>query len=148
MLNQDFKEMLLCLKDEEVEFIIVGAYALAVHGFPRATGDIDIWVGNSSDNARKIMRALSKFGAPISNLSEEDFTSPDLIIQIGVEPSRIDLLTSIDGVGFDEAWKNKLTIIAADLEVNILSKADLLKNKMATGRAKDQGDIIWLEKNQ
>lgn len=148
MLNQDFKEMLSCLKEEETEFIIVGAYALAAHGFPRATGDIDIWVSNSSDNARKVIRALSRFGAPISNLSEEDFTSPNVVVQIGVEPCRIDLLTGIDGVGFGEAWKNKVRIIIDDLELNVLSKADLLKNKLAAGRDKDHGDLTWLEKNQ
>jgi len=147
MLNPDFKEMLSCLKDEAVDFIVVGAYALAAHGFPRATGDIDIWVRNSFENAQKIMRALMKFGAPISHLSEEDFTAPDIIVQLGVEPSRIDLLTGIDGVGFDEAWQNKISIAIDDLEINILSKEDLLKNKLATGRAKDQGDIAWLENN-
>src|SRR5436305_4101138 len=104
MLNPDFRDILSCLKDEKVDFIIVGAYALAAHGFPRATGDIDIWVRNSSDNARKIMYALNKFGAPTSNISEEDFTSPDIVVQIGVEPCRIDLLTCISGVDFDEAW--------------------------------------------
>ncbi|MDQ3848955.1 MAG: hypothetical protein M3261_08385, partial [Thermoproteota archaeon] len=93
MLNPDFKDMLLCLKDEEVDFIVVGAYALAAHGFPRATGDIDIWVRNSSENAQKILSALMKFGAPISHLSKEDFTAPDVIVQLGVEPCRIDLLT-------------------------------------------------------
>src|SRR5437868_130095 len=146
MLNPDFKDMLSCLKDAEVEFVIVGAYALAAHGFPRATGDIDIWVRNSSDNAQKIMAALVKFGAPISNLSEKDFTSPDMVVQIGVEPCRIDLLTSISGVEFDEAWGNKVGITIDDLEIYVLSKADLLKNKSATGRDKDQGDISWLEK--
>jgi len=139
--------MLSCLKDEKVDFIIVGAYALAAHGFPRATGDIDIWVRNSFENAQKIMRALIKFGAPISHLSEEDFTAPDIIIQLGVEPCRIDLLTGIDGVGFDEAWQNKVIITIDDLEIGVLSKEDLLRNKLATGRDKDQGDIVWLEKN-
>ena len=148
MLNPDFKDMLSCLKDAEVEFVIVGAYALAAHGFPRATGDIDIWVRNSSDNAQKIMAALVKFGAPISNLSEKDFTSPDMVVQIGVEPCRIDLLTSISGVEFDEAWGNKVGITIDDLEIYVLSKADLLKNKFSTGRDKDQGDIAWLEKNR
>jgi hypothetical protein len=148
MLNLDFKEMLSCLKDEEVDFIIVGAYALAAHGFPRATGDIDIWVRNSFENAQKIMRALSKFGAPISHLSEEDFTAPDVIVQLGVEPCRIDLLTGIDGVGFDEAWQNKVGVTIDNLEIDVLSKEDLLRNKLATGRDKDQGDIVWLEKNQ
>lgn len=148
MLNLDFKEMLSCLKDEGVDFIIVGAYALAAHGFPRATGDMDIWVRNSFENAEKIMRALLKFGAPISHLSEEDFTAPDLIVQLGVEPCRIDLMTGIDGVGFDEAWQSKVSIAIDDLEIDVLSKEDLLRNKLATGRDKDQGDIIWLEKNQ
>jgi hypothetical protein len=148
MLNQDFRDMLLCLKEEEVEFIIVGAYALAAHGFPRATGDIDIWVRNSSDNARKILRAVMKFGAPNAALTEDDFTSPAMVVQLGVEPCRIDLLTGIDGVEFDEAWKNKVGITVDGLELHILSRTDLLKNKLATGRAKDQGDIAWLEMNQ
>src|SRR5215217_5384166 len=127
MLNPDFKDMLSCLKDEAVDFIVVGAYALAAHGFPRATGDIDIWVRNSFENAQKIMRALMKFGAPISHLSEEDFTTPDVIVQLGVEPCRIDLLTGIDGVAFDEAWQNRVSIIIDDLEIDILSKEDLLR---------------------
>ena len=148
MLNPDFKDMLSCLKDAEVEFVIVGAYALAAHGFPRATGDIDIWVRNSSENAQKIMSALKKFSAPTSNISEEDFTSPDMVVQIGVEPCRIDLLTRISGVEFDAAWRNKVSITIDDLEIYVLSKADLLKNKSATGRDKDQGDIAWLEKNR
>jgi len=148
VLNPDFKDMLSCLKGEEVDFIIVGAYALAAHGFPRATGDIDIWVRRSFENAQKIMRALTRFGAPISNLSKEDFTAPDLIVQIGVEPCRIDILTGIDGVGFDEAWQNKVSISIDDLRVDVLSKEDLLRNKLATGRDKDHGDIVWLEKNQ
>jgi hypothetical protein len=148
MLNPDFKDMLSCLKEEEVDVIVVGAYALAAHGFPRATGDIDIWVRNSSENAQKIVRALMKFGAPVSHLSEKDFTAPDVIVQLGVEPCRIDLLTGIDGVGFDEAWQNKLSITIDNLEIDILSKEDLLRNKLATGRDKDKGDIVWLEKNQ
>ena len=148
MLNPDFKDMLSCLKDEGVDFIIVGAYALAAHGFPRATGDIDIWVRNSLENAQKIIRALAKFGAPVSQLSELDFTALDLIVQLGVEPCRIDLLTGIDGVEFDEAWQNKINIMIDDLEIGILSKEDLLRNKLAAGRDKDQGDIVWLEKNR
>ena len=148
MLNPDFRDMLSCLRDEEAEFIIVGAYALAAHGLPRATGDIDIWVRNSPDNAPKVLRALVRFGAPTSNLSEADFTSPDTVVQIGVEPCRIDLLTSISGVEFDAAWKNKVTVSVDDLELHVLSKADLLKNKLSTGRDKDRSDIAWLEKNQ
>lgn len=147
MLNQDFRDILSCLKTEEVEFIVVGAYALATHGFPRATGDIDIWVRNSPVNARKTFQALLKFGAPLTDLSEADLTSPDVVLQIGVEPCRIDLMTGIDGVEFDHAWMNKVGVLIEDLEIYVLSKADLLTNKLAAGREQDQGDIAWLKKN-
>jgi hypothetical protein len=148
MLNPDFKDMLSCLKDEGVEFIIVGAYALAAHGLPRATGDIDIWIRSSQGNARKVMRALAKFGAPLSDLTPDDFMNPDSILQLGVEPSRIDILTKISGVEFSQAWRGKKTVVVGNLEVFVLSKADMLKNKLAAGRDKDQGDILWLKKHQ
>jgi hypothetical protein len=124
---------------------VVGAYALAAHGRPRATGDIDIWVRSSPENAQKVLEALEEFGAPLSNLSVEDFTVPDLIVQLGVEPCRIDLLTGVDGLDFDDAWRNKLVITLDGLEIFVLSRGDLLKNKIAAGRAKDQGDIAWLQ---
>ncbi len=148
MLNPDFRDILSCLKNEAVEFIVVGAYALAAHGFPRATGDIDIWVRTSADNAGKVLRALAVFGTPLSNLTAEDFTTPEMIVQIGVKPCRIDILTGIDGVEFGDAWRNKVSVVIDDLEIFILSKADMLKNKVAAGRDKDQGDIDWLEKHQ
>lgn len=147
MLNPDFKDMLSCLNDEQVKYIIVGAYALAAHGHVRATGDIDIWVRNSADNAAKIMRSLRAFGAPTAAISETDFLLPDLILQIGVAPCRIDIITGIDGVAFDDAWQNKLAITVDGVNIHILSKSDLLKNKMAADRDKDQGDIAWLKKN-
>ena len=148
MLTPDFRDMLSCLSDEGVEFIVVGAYALAAHGFPRATGDIDIWVRNSSENAPRVLRALARFGAPTFDLSEEDFKATDRVVQLGVEPCRIDLLTGISGVEFDEAWENKLAVTLDGIHINILSRADLLKNKLAAGRDKDLGDVAWLEKNQ
>ena len=148
MLNPDFRDILSCLKSEEVEFLIVGAYALATHGFPRATGDIDVWVRNTPDNAGKTFRALRKFGAPLLDLSEDDFTSPDMILQIGVEPCRIDLMTGIDGIGFDQGWRNRVKVLIDDLEIFVLSRADLLTNKLAADRDQDQGDIAWLKKNQ
>ena len=146
MLNPDFREMLSCLKDEGVDFILVGAYALAAHGLVRATGDIDVWLRNSPDNARRVLRALAKFGAPTSDLSEEDFTAPDTVLQLGVEPRRIDFMTGIDGVEFDEATRSKVTVDVDGVELFVLSKEDLLKNKLAAGRDKDRGDIAWLEK--
>ncbi|MDQ3685206.1 MAG: nucleotidyltransferase [Acidobacteriota bacterium] len=146
MLNPDFKDMLSCLKEERVEFLIVGAYALAAHGLPRATGDIDILVRRDNVNARRIMQAIAKFGAPTLDLSEQDFTSPDMVVQFGVEPCRIDLLTKISGVDFDDAWRNKVKVEVDGLELYVLSKADLLKNKAAAGRDKDKSDIAWLMK--
>jgi hypothetical protein len=148
MLNQDYKEMLLCLIEEKADFLIVGAYALAAHGNPRATGDIDIWVGDDPENGKAVIRALARFGAPISGLTIDDFTVPDTIIEIGVAPCRIDIITVIDGVIFGDAWKNKIEIEVDGLSLFILSKADLLKNKLAANRDKDQSDIAWLKKNQ
>lgn len=144
MLNPDFSDMLSCLRDEKVEFIVVGAYALAAHGFPRATGDIDIWVRNTPENARSIVRALAKFGAPLSNISEDDFTSPDMVVQLGVEPSRIDLMTSIDGVEFDEAWTRRTGVTIDNLEIYVLSEKDLINNKLATSRKQDELDVLSL----
>jgi hypothetical protein len=148
MLNPDFRDILLCLKEEKAEFLIVGAYALAAHGLPRATGDIDIWVRNSPENARRIVRALLRFGAPSGDISENDFTFPNRVVQLGVEPCRIDLLTSVDGVTFDVAWKNRVRVNIDDVEVSIMSKSDLLKNKSSIRRDKDLSDIAWLERNQ
>lgn len=148
MLNPDFRDMLLFLREEGVEFIVIGAYALAAHGFPRATGDIDIWVRRSADNSVRILRALSKFGAPMANLSEKDFNTPDMVVQIGVQPCRIDITTGIDGLAFDEAWDHKVKFVVDGIELFVPSKSDLLKNKIASGRPKDQGDIAWLRKNQ
>ena len=145
MLNPDFRDMLSCLKGAGVEFIVVGAYALAAHGRPRATGDIDIRVRSSPENAQKVISALEEFGAPLSNLAAEDFTVSDLIVQLGIEPCRIDILTGIDGLDFDEGWEHKLAITLDDLEIYVLSRGDFVLQQIAAGRAEDQGDIAWLE---
>ncbi|MBK7391954.1 MAG: nucleotidyltransferase [Chloracidobacterium sp.] len=147
MLNPDFRDILLSLRRAEVEFIVVGAYALASHGRPRATGDIDIFLRNSPNNAERVMRALREFGAPLENISTEDFTSGDNVVQLGVEPRRIDLMTRISGVSFDDAWKNKIAVSIGDLEIFVLSKNDLLANKKAANRDKDSSDIMWLTEN-
>jgi hypothetical protein len=109
-LNSDFRDILLAFIAEHVEFLLVGAYALAVHGVPRATGDIDLWVRPSPDNAPRVWNALATFGAPVSNVRTQDLGTPGLIDQIGVTPRRIDVITSIDGVGFNEAWENHLEV--------------------------------------
>ncbi len=141
MLNDDYKEMLQLLLDEHVEFILVGAYALAAHGYPRATGDIDIWVHPSSDNAPRVHKALAKFGAPLQNVTPQDFSNPNVIFQIGVAPRRIDIITSITGVEFAEAVRNASQLNIEALPIPVLSIADLIKNKEATGREKDLLDV-------
>lgn len=147
MLNQDYRDILSCLNEENVDYLVVGAFALAAHGYPRSTGDLDIWVLNSESNAAKLFKALAKFGAPIGDLSVQQFTSPDIVLQIGVEPCRVDILTGIDGLTYSDAIKNKVEITVEGIDLGIISKNDLLTNKLATGRDKDLGDIVWLKKN-
>lgn len=145
MLNQDYKDILQSLSDLDAQFIIVGAYALAVHGFPRATGDIDIFVKASSENSKKVFQALKSFGAPTHEIDETSFNEAGIIFQIGVIPQRIDIITTIDGVEFDEAWTNRKIIELEGIKISVLSKKDMLKNKKATDRDKDRTDIKILE---
>ena len=144
-MNRDFVEMLFALSETGSDFLIVGAYAVAAHGHPRATGDLDIWVRPSPENAERVLQALQAFGAPLSNLSREDLTHPDTVFQIGVSPFRIDILTSKTGVDFEQAWKNKMTISIEGRPVFCIGLDDLLLNKKATARAKDLADVDALE---
>lgn len=146
MLNKDYKEMLQLLSDEGAEYFVVGAYALAAHGYPRATGDLDIWIRASVRNANKVYTALRKFGAPLEHLAEKDLTSEDLVFQIGVAPRRIDILTGISGVAFDEANADKIFLKIDGLQVPFISAAKLIKNKEATGRPRDIDDAAQLRK--
>lgn len=141
MLNDDYKEMLQCLSDEDVKFLLVGAYALAVHGYPRATKDIDFFVWASPENATSLLHALNRFGAPIKDLSVNDFVSEGTVLQIGAGPRRIDILTRIDGVKFAEAYARRLTVRLEGLEVPVISREDLIANKRASGRPQDLADI-------
>ena len=145
MLNPDFKDMLSALSEAEVEFLLVGAYALAAHGFPRATGDLDLWVQPTPENAKRVWTALNAFGAPLSKLNIDDFLTPDIVYQIGVAPRRIDILTSISGVTFEEAWTNRITLKIDGLNVPVIGRNELLINKRATGRTKDLADVESLE---
>ncbi|QXD13815.1 nucleotidyltransferase [Rhodocaloribacter litoris] len=146
MLNPDYRDILSAFSDEKVEFLLVGAYALAVHGRPRATGDIDLWIRRSEENARKVLRALTTFGAPISGLSEADLTAPDMVFQIGVAPRRIDILTTISGVEFDEAWEAREEVEIEGLRIPVISRQHLIQNKRSVGRLKDAADAEWLQR--
>ena len=145
MLHPDFFDMLSMLSDHDVDFLLVGAHAMAAHGLVRATGDIDIWLRPSQENAQRVWRALEEFGAPLHALDPADLTIPGTVFQIGVAPIRIDLLTEISGVDFAEAWARCGHVELEGLRIPILAREDLVRNKRATGRPKDLADVAWLE---
>jgi len=145
MLNSDYKDMLQVLLDNGVKFLLVGAYAMGAHGYPRATGDIDIWVEPTVENSALVYSSMAVFGAPLHEIEEATFTIPDVIFQIGVAPRRIDIITKISGVEFDDAYKNRQIVEIEGLSIPILSLEDLIKNKRATGRDKDRLDADLLE---
>jgi predicted nucleotidyltransferase len=146
VLNSDYKEMLQVLLDNGVKFLLVGAYAMGAHGYPRATGDIDIWVEPSAENSERIYRAMIEFGAPLHEIDATTFAKPDIVFQIGVAPRRVDIITTISGVGFDDAYQQRQTVAMEGLSIPILSLDDLIRNKRATGRDKDRLDADQLEK--
>ena len=142
-LADDFVDMLIALDEADAAFVIVGGYAVAVHGHPRATKDIDILVEPTKSNAKKVHRALLAFGAPVDafNLSEEDLANYQEVLQLGVPPNRIDLLTKADGISFDEAVASGLTIDIEGHAIPVIGLDALLKNKRASGRAQDLADV-------
>ncbi|HMF96863.1 MAG TPA: nucleotidyltransferase [Vicinamibacterales bacterium] len=143
-MNRDFAEMLSALSEAGAEFLVVGAHALAAHGKARATGDLDIWVNPTPANAEKVMRALTVFGAPLHDLTIEDLTASETVFQIGVVPCRIDILSGISGVRFDNAWQRRLVLDIEGVTVPVLSREDFVANKLASNRAKDRVDLELL----
>lgn len=146
MLNADYKEMLHILSKNKVRYLVVGAYALGVYGYPRATGDFDIWVEASLENSKKIFQSLVEFGAPLKEINETTFCKEGIIFQIGLAPRRIDLITQIDGVDFKKAYLHKHLVKIEGLAIPFISKENLIKNKEATGREKDKLDVKYLRK--
>lgn len=140
-MNEDFVDLLQAFADHDVRFMLVGAYALGVHGRPRATGDLDVWVDPTPSNAARVMRALAAFGAPLSEVSEEDFSRPGIVFQMGLPPVRIDVLTELTGLTFDDAWAGRIRVPFGAVEVDVIGRAAFIANKRATGRPKDLGDI-------
>jgi hypothetical protein len=139
--------MLQILLDNKVRFLVVGAYAMGAYGYPRATGDFDIWIEASSENSEKIYQSLSQFGAPLSDITKSTFCEEGIIFQIGVAPRRIDIITKIDGVDFKKANSDKQEIEVEDIKIPFISKEDLIKNKESTGREKDKLDAKYLRGN-
>ncbi|HCM28055.1 MAG TPA: hypothetical protein DIC34_16235 [Treponema sp.] len=146
MLNKDYSDMLSLFIEKKVDFILVGAYAMAVHGYPRSTLDIDFWIKPEKGNAERVYEALQDFGAPLSGISEGDLCNEDIVFQIGVEPRRIDIITSISGLLFDEAYANCAEKEFNGFSIKVLSLSDLIKNKKTSGRLKDLADVEELER--
>ena len=144
-MNRDFVDMLSALSEVGADYLVVGAHALAAHGVPRATGDLDIWVRATPENASRVWDALRRFGAPLSELEPADLHEADVVFQIGVPPSRIDILTSITGVEFEAAWAERLVVEIEGLAITVLGRSALIQNKRAVGRPKDLVDVAALE---
>jgi hypothetical protein len=140
-MNPDFVDLLRAFIAADVRFLVVGAYALALHGKPRATGDLDIWIDATPDNAARVIRALTAFGAPLTDVSVDDFSRPGVTYQIGVAPGRIDILTELTGISFAEAWPDRMRRPFGEVDADFIGRDAFVRNKRATGRAKDLGDI-------
>lgn len=147
-MNRDFVEMLSALSAAGVEFLIVGAHAMAAYAEPRATGDLDIWVRPSRDNATRVWAALKAFGAPLDAITKADLASDDIVFQIGVVPNRIDILTSIEAVDFEEAWLNRTRVHVMGVDVCLIGRDELIRNKRALGRTRDLADVEALEEGR
>jgi hypothetical protein len=146
--NQDFKDLLSALNVHGVEFIVVGAHALAAHGHVRATKDLDVWIRPEPGNAKRVMAALKAFGAPTHLVTEGDFSSPGITYQIGVEPVRIGIITQVDGITFDPAWDNRISADYGGEPVFVVSREDFITNKLAAGRPQDLADVAALQRRR
>jgi hypothetical protein len=144
-MNQDFVDLLRSFVAHSVRFLVVGAYALAVHGRPRATGDFDVWVDATPENAPRVMRALAEFGAPMQGLTDADFAQPGIVYQMGLPPGRIDVITDLTGLTFAAAWPDRVEQQLEDMRIPVIGREAFIRNKKATGRSKDLVDVEDLE---
>ncbi|MBN2343831.1 MAG: hypothetical protein JXR45_20200 [Deltaproteobacteria bacterium] len=145
-LSNDFKEFIKCLNSAKVEYLLVGGHALAIHGLPRFTKDIDFWVSVDSTNAKRIINALNQFGMGDVGLKESDFLQLGKIIQLGIPPNRIDIITSVDGLSFENAFLKRMMTTYRDIPLPVICKEDLIINKQSTGRDQDALDAKKLAK--
>ncbi|PZU94671.1 MAG: hypothetical protein DCE90_14085 [Pseudanabaena sp.] len=141
MLNQDFKEFIQLLNANQVKYLVIGGYAVAIHGHPRYTKDIDIWIEISEENSQKIITALTEFGFGSLGLTAQDFQEPHQIIQLGYPPNRIDLITSPDGIDFQSCYESKIEVMLDDIVVKFIDLDNLKRNKLASGRLQDLADL-------
>jgi len=141
MFSKDFKEFIQLLNKNQVEYLVVGGYAVGFHGYPRYTGDIDIWINPLKSNVNKMASVLEEFGFSPQHFNIDDFRIKDNIVRIGFPPNRIDLMISIDGVIFDDCYPNRLVVDLGETKVNFIGFKDLIKNKKACNRTKDKIDL-------
>jgi Nucleotidyl transferase of unknown function (DUF2204) len=146
-LAPDYKDLLALLEEHCVDYLLIGGYAVGLYGYSRATIDLDIWVRRSPENAVKVMNVLQLFGFPLQEIELHEFTEPNAIFQMGNPPTRLDILTSISGVEFDDAYQRRKRVVLDGLDINLISLADLRANKIASGRPKDINDYQHLKKN-
>lgn len=139
--SEDFKDFLKLLISKKVEYLLIGGYAVTFHGYPRNTGDIDIWVNRSQDNCKKVIAAIKEFGFDVPNLHEDLLLASDKIVRMGEPPFRIEIFTTIPGIEFSSSYNNKVIGNISGLELDFISLADLRKNKKASGRHKDLDDL-------
>jgi hypothetical protein len=139
--NPDFRDLFAELNAAGADFLVVGGYALAVHGHPRFTKDLDVWVRADAQNAQRVWAALDRFGAPLGTLTVQDLATPGIVFQMGLPPNRVDILTGIDGVAFAGAWEHKIEATYGDQPVRVIGLDDLILNKLASGRPQDVLDV-------
>ena len=148
MVNRDFRDLLAAFNAHEVRYLVVGAYAVTFHSRPRFTKDLDLWVEPTAENAARVVRALTQFGAPLAShgVGQADFQRPGVVYQMGLAPNRIDVLTAVEGLTFADCWPRRATSMYGDTTACYLSKADLIVNKRAVGRPQDLEDVRALER--
>lgn len=144
-INPDFRDLYSAFADFDVRYLVVGAYAVTHYTEPRFTKDLDIWIDPAPENAEKAWKALAVYGAPLGDVTPADLSKPRMVYQMGVTTSRIDILTSVEGLDFDECWKRRHPGRYADCEIPYVSREDLIRNKKAVGRPQDRLDVARLE---
>ena len=144
-LNRDFSELLSELNARGARYLLVGGYALSFYGRPRATGDLDLWIESALPNAERVFRALANYGAPLEGVTPADLAKPGTVLQIGISPNRVDILTSLTGLTFEGAWENRKPILFGDTPLFVISESDFVRNKRSVGRAQDIVDAEEIE---
>lgn len=146
VLDKDFKEFIKLLNENDVKYLVIGGYAVAYHGYPRYTKDLDFWIWSDPDNADRLLKTIEDFGLGILSLQKEDLINPDNVIQLGYEPNRIGLIVHLEGLDFDSCYSRREEVVFNELNVHFIGYADLIQNKLSTGRMKDKVDARTLEK--